>query len=82
MRFLLLTASVFFSVNLFAQSAGDWIAPEGKILNYRTLNWNDFQGKEDKELADRLAEENLQARAYVSPAIYFYADSGQRQGEI
>ena len=79
MRFLLLTASVFFSANLFAQSAGDWIAPEGKILNYRTLNWNDFQGKEDKELADRLAEENLQARAYVSPAIYFYADSGQRQ---
>jgi hypothetical protein len=79
MRFLLATAFVTLSVCLHAQNDIGFIAPEGKILNYRTLNWNDFQGKEDKELAENLAERNLQARAYVSPAIYFYSDSGEVQ---
>ena len=78
MRPLILTAILLLAIRVNAQNDIGFIAPEGKILNYRTLNWNDFQGKEDKEFADRLAEENLQARAYVSPAIYFYADSGQR----
>lgn len=59
-----------------AQTGIGWIAPEGRIINNRTLNWNDFQEKEDKEHADALAARNLQAQAYVSPAIYFMADSG------
>ncbi len=79
MRPFLFTLCMLCAINLFSQSAGDWIAPEGKILNYRTLNWNDFQNKEDKEHAEQLAARNLQAQAYVSPAIYFYADSGERQ---
>jgi hypothetical protein len=57
----------------------EWIAPEGKILNYRTLNWADFMGKEDKDFAEKLAENNLRAKAYVCPAIYYYADSGKMQ---
>lgn len=56
-----------------------WIAPEGKIINYRTLSWNDFQQHEDKEHADKLKEKNLYAEAYVCPAIYFKADSGETQ---
>jgi hypothetical protein len=68
------------ATNLFAQEEKEWIAHEGKILNYRTLTWNDFEGKEDPAFAKMLAEENLQARAYVSPRIYYYADSGQREG--
>ena len=79
MRPLLFAACLLSITFSSAQSADDWIAPEGKILNYRTLTWNDFLGKEDKAIADKLAEENLQARAYVSPRIYFYADSGERQ---
>lgn len=55
-----------------------WIAPEGKIINFRTLNWNDFQEIEDKDHAKKMADNNLQAAAYVSPAIYFDADSGVR----
>ncbi len=60
---------------LHAQS--EWIAPEGFTVNYRTLTWDDFKGKEDKEHAAALAARNLQAEAYVSPAIYFKADSGK-----
>lgn len=60
---------------LCAAQQEDRIAPEGKILNYRTLTWSDFQGKEDKESAQKLAEQHLQAKAYVCPAIYFTADS-------
>jgi len=62
--------------NVFAQTG--WIAPEGFTVNYRTLTWDDFKGKEDKDVADQLAAKNLQAEAYVSPAIYFTADSGYR----
>jgi hypothetical protein len=51
----------------FAQT--DWIAPEGKIINYRTLNWDDFLGKPDKN-------EDPRAGAAVRPAIYYTADSG------
>ena len=78
MRLLLLASCVLAASSLYAQN-DNWIAPEGKILNYRTLNWNDFQGKEDPELAQKLADQHMQAQAYVSPAIYFYADSGQTQ---
>jgi hypothetical protein len=74
-----LFACLFFvPVTSRAQSAEDWIAPEGFIINYRTLTWEDFQGKEDKEFSDKLAQQNLMARAYVCPAIYFTADSGRR----
>lgn len=79
MRLLLL--SVCFLVSAFslrAQNDLGWIAPEGKIINFRTLNWNDFQEVEDKDHAKKLADMNLQAAAYVSPAIYFDADSGER----
>ncbi len=77
MRLLLLLLCFLFTTVTYAQE--DWIAPEGKILNYRTLTWNDFQNKEDKDHAEKLAERNLEARAYVCPSIYFKADSGETQ---
>jgi len=73
---LLLVLLLAIAIRTPAQNT-DWIAPEGKILNYRTLSWEDFQTKEDKAFAEKLAEQNMQALAYVCPAIYFYADSGQ-----
>jgi hypothetical protein len=79
MRPLLFALGMLACAHLFAQRDFGFIAPEGKILNYRTLNWNDFQEKEDKEFADQMAQQNLQARAYVCPAIYFYADSGKTE---
>jgi len=54
----------------------EWMAPEGFTVDYRTLTWDDFKGKEDKDYSDALAARNLQAMAYVCPAIYFTADSG------
>ncbi len=48
----------------------EWIAPEGKIINYRTLTWQDFPGKPDKD-------EPAEAGAAVRPSIYFNADSGE-----
>jgi hypothetical protein len=54
----------------------DWIAPEGKVIDNRTLTWDDFQSKEDKAHATELAERNLQAAAYVCPAIYYYTNNG------
>ena len=77
MRLLLTALCITASASLSAQS--EFIAPEGKILNYRTLTWADFQQKEEKEFADKLAERNLMARAYVCPSIYFKADSGKTQ---
>jgi hypothetical protein len=79
MRLLLSLVGLMACGVAFAQNDIGWIAPEGRILNYRTLNWNDFQNKEDKAHADNLAERNLMAKAYICPAIYFYADSGMRQ---
>jgi len=63
-----------------AQNKNDigWIAPEGKIINYRTLTWNDFQGKEDRGLARELSQYGLQAQAYVVPSIYYYARNGEQ----
>jgi hypothetical protein len=79
MRCLIFVAyATFITAHLSAQT-DNWIAPEGKILNYRTLNWGDFTNKEEKEFADKLAERNLVAQAYVCPAIYFTADSGKTQ---
>ena len=77
MRLLMFMVCVLVTSHLYAQNDIGWIAPEGKILNYRTLTWADFLGKEEKEFSDKLAESNLVARAYVSPAIYFKADSGK-----
>lgn len=48
----------------------DWIAPEGKIINYRTVIWPDFLGRPDKD-------EDPRAGAAVQPAIYFTADSSE-----
>ena len=79
MRLLLLIFFVLYFNRLSAQNEIGWIAPEGRILNYRTLNWNDFQDKEDKDHHDKLAAQNLYAQAYICPAIYYYADSGQQQ---
>ena len=78
MRLPFFVACIMAFTQLYAQHE-NWIAPEGRILNYRTLNWNDFQDREDKEVHDRLAEQNLAARAYICPAIYYYADSGEQQ---
>ncbi len=78
MRSLLLVVLLGFSGQLFAQhKIEDWIAPEGRILNYRTLNWKDFQNKEDQEHAEKNAAKNLQALAYVCPSIYMTSDSGE-----
>lgn len=71
----LLIAMCLLSTHAQAQMP-DFIAPEGKILNYRTLTWDDFQGREDEGFAKDLASRNLQAAAYVCPAIYYKADSG------
>lgn len=73
----MLAIIIYSATSLHAQEKDRWIAPEGFILNYRTLNWNDFQGKEDKAHAEKLAERNVMALAYVSPAIYFTVDSGE-----
>lgn len=77
MRLLLLSLCIIFAQSMYAQD--NFIAPEGKILNYRTLTWNDFQNKEEKEVADANAQKNLMALAYVCPAIYFIADNGETQ---
>src|ERR1700744_6697399 len=80
MRLLILGVCLLATMHIYAQNNYiGWIAPEGKILNYRTLTWADFLGKEDKEFADKMGQKNLQARAYVSPAIYVIPDSGQLQ---
>ena len=79
MRLLMFVVCVLVVTHIFAQEDFGWIAPEGKILNYRTLTWADFLGKEEKEFAASLAERNLMARAYVCPAIYVVPDSGERK---
>jgi len=43
------------------------------------LTWEDFQHREDKQFADKLKKQNLQAAAYVCPAIYVSFDSGVTQ---
>lgn len=79
MRLLLFTLCLLPTLPLYAQNHVDWIAPEGRILNYRTLNWDDFQEKQEKEIEDKLAEQNLRALAYICPAIYFTAKRGETQ---
>ena len=79
MRLLMFAVCMCAALHTFAQEEIGWIAPEGKILNYRTLTWTDFLGKEDKEFANKEAERKLVARAYVCPVIYFNADSGETQ---
>lgn len=76
MRTLLPLMLLAVCTTVHAQNKNDigWIAPEGKIINYRTLTWNDFLGKEDAGYAHQLAQRGLQARAYVSPAIYVAPD--------
>lgn len=80
MRLILASSLLLVSCTAIAQREDlGWIAPEGKILNYRTLTWSDFQQHEDKEFANKLKAQNLQAAAYVCPAIYYTADSGYKQ---
>lgn len=78
-RLLFFAVCMLATAHIYAQEDFGWIAPEGKILNYRTLTWADFLGKEEKEFAASLAERNLIAKAYVCPAIYVIPDSGVRQ---
>ena len=75
MRLFLIGVLILVTTQAGAQA--NWVAPEGFTVNQRTLTWEDFKGKEDKDLAADLASRNLQAAAYVSPAIYFTADSGR-----
>ncbi len=79
MRLLVTAACLIATTYSYAQKDYGFIAPEGKILNYRTLTWTDFTDKEDKEHAEKLADRNLIAQAYVCPAIYFKADSGRTE---
>ncbi|GAA4466544.1 hypothetical protein GCM10023093_20800 [Nemorincola caseinilytica] len=46
-----------------------WIAPEGKIYNYRTLMWADFLGKPDPK--------NEHVISFIRPAPYYTADNGE-----
>lgn len=65
------TLGLFIIATLYAAPAiaqHEWIAPEGKIINYRTLTWKDFLGKPDKY-------EPEYTGAAVRPAIYMTADS-------
>ena len=77
MRLSLITVCMLLISTTYAQEDVGWIAPEGKILNYRTLTWEDFQGKEEKEFTASLADRNLIAKAYVCPSIYVTSDSGE-----
>ncbi len=80
MRLIAVASLLFLSFSAIAQREDlGWIAPEGKIINYRTLTWNDFQQREDKQHAEELKARNLIAAAYVAPVIYFTADNGVRQ---
>jgi Bacterial protein of unknown function (DUF922) len=79
MRLIIFTIFMLGCAQLRAQDDDGWRAPEGFALNFRTLTWSDFQGKEDKDHAQKLAEKNVTAMAYVCPAIYFTADSGETQ---
>ncbi|MBX2906600.1 MAG: hypothetical protein KF744_11210 [Taibaiella sp.] len=80
MRTLLPTLLLAICTVAQAQNKNDigYIAPEGKIINYRTLTWNDFQNKEDKQFARTLAAQGYRAQAYVIPAIYFKWMPGER----
>jgi hypothetical protein len=71
MRYFFLFLSLMLANIVFAQD-DDWMAPEGKIINYRTLNWADFLGKPREKVDDHVL-------AAVCPAIYYYADSGRVQ---
>ncbi len=64
--------AVFFLIGITqtATAQSEWIAPEGKILNYRTLVWDDFLGKPDKN-------EDPRAGAAVRPSIYLTTDSAE-----
>ena len=64
-KLILMLGLLSIATRTAAQS--DWIAPEGKIINYRTLVWNDFLGKPGR------GEE--QYGAATQPAIYITADS-------
>ena len=56
----LLACSLLF---LGPTALGQWIAPEGKIINTRTILWSDFLGKPDRD-------EDPEAAAAVRPVIY------------
>ena len=66
--FLILLLATCYTAH--AQSQSEWIAPEGKIINNRTLLWSDFLGSPDKY-------EDPRAGAAVRPVIYFIADSAE-----
>lgn len=74
-----LLGAAFFSISANAQK-DDFsnMLPEGKIINQRTLTWNDFQNKEDKKEQERAASEGLYNAAYVCPAIYCKPAEGTR----
>lgn len=75
----ILIISLLCGKSAFAQYE-DWdnMLPEGKIINFRTLTWNDFQHLQMRHVAEELAEHGLQVQAYVIPAIYFEPIDGER----
>ncbi len=68
-RFFLLLFAGCVGNATFAQDH-EWIAPEGKIINDRTLTWADFLGKPTKQ------EKEIYGAA-TQPAIYFIADHSE-----
>ncbi len=71
MRYLLMTVVLLAAINLKAQNDIGWMAPEGKIINNRTLTWDDFLGEPDEELG--------KYDAAVRPAVYYSAGKGVKQ---
>lgn len=61
---------LFILSSAVTHAQSDWIAPEGKIINYRTLNWQDFPGRPDKDEPENTG-------AAVHPSIYVNSDSGE-----
>ncbi len=54
----------------YASFAQDWVAPEGKVINHRTLIWTDFHGKPSREAKAK----NIGALTHG--ALYFTASGG------
>ncbi|MBC7554191.1 MAG: hypothetical protein H7257_09445 [Taibaiella sp.] len=59
------------------QAGAQWIAPEGKIINYRTLVWADFGGKPTKALLDEGVVAATQPAIYALPQGVERLDNGK-----
>lgn len=76
----LTAATMLISIGANAQKEDiGWIAPEGKIINTRTLTWTDFQTKADRKQKLKAELDNRYLASYICPAVYFTTTDGQQQ---